>query len=242
MPPRRRAESRRTAERRTRAARLGGNGSRLGRSRDAAGGTLCLVFRDGWGQFGALVRADSPGATRNWRCSTTLRRSTAIWRCTAAWRARRAAGAGGACGSGRCWCRWWRRAPVVGVDISPHMLALSRAKLAASRDGLGTARLEQADMRPFDVPERDFDLAIVAVKSFAYLTERDDQLRCLRTIAAHLRPGGCSPSTSCTRGRSGSARRRAACATTCCSASPERGFTLSRVESVVSTDLAARSG
>jgi SAM-dependent methyltransferase len=35
-----------------------------------------------------------------------------------------------------------------------------------------------------------FDLAVIAVKSFAYLQTPDDQLACLRTIRRHLRPGG----------------------------------------------------
>jgi SAM-dependent methyltransferase len=81
---------------------------------------------------------------------------------------------------------------VVGVDISAHMLDVTREKLAGLPPGSGRARLVQADMRTFSLPEavRPCDLAILAVKSFAYLTERADQLRCLERVAAHLRPGG----------------------------------------------------
>jgi SAM-dependent methyltransferase len=129
---------------------------------------------------------------------------------------------------------------VAGIDISPHMLALTREKLDAEDRTAGTARLVHADMRDFELSEGDsgFDLAILAVKSFAYLTEHDDQLRCLRTIAAHLRPGGLlaidfmHPRPEWVGAAAGSMRddllQRV----------PSRGFTLSRVESVVSTDLA----
>jgi SAM-dependent methyltransferase len=98
-----------------------------------------------------------------------------------------------ACGSGRVLVPLVRAGfEVVGVDISAHMLAITREKLAALPPGAGTAELVQADMRTFRLPPsaRPFDLAILAVKSFAYLTERTDQLRCLDRVAAHLRPGG----------------------------------------------------
>jgi SAM-dependent methyltransferase len=144
-----------------------------------------------------------------------------------------------ACGSGRVLVPLVRSGfDVVGIDSSPHMLALTREKLEAMPAGAGTARLDLADMRSFQLDRTDFDLAIVAVKSFAYLTESDDQLRCLRAIAAHLRPGGLlsidfmSPHLDWLGAQPGAMHddllRRV----------PERGYTLSRVESVVSTDLA----
>jgi SAM-dependent methyltransferase len=144
-----------------------------------------------------------------------------------------------ACGSGRVLVPLVRGGcDVIGVDISPHMLALTRRKLDAELQLAGSARLVQADMRDFELAERDLDLAIVAVKSVAYLTEREDQLRCLSRIAAHLRPGGLlaidfmHPRPDWVGAPTGSMRddllQRV----------PGRGFTLSRVESVVSTDLA----
>jgi SAM-dependent methyltransferase len=144
-----------------------------------------------------------------------------------------------ACGSGRVLVPLVRGGcDVIGVDISPHMLALTREKLDAEPQLAGSARLVHADMREFDLAEHDLDLAIVAVKSVAYLTERVDQLRCLSRIAAHLRPGGLlaidfmHPRPDWVGAPTGSMRddllQRV----------PGRGFTLSRVESVVSTDLA----
>jgi SAM-dependent methyltransferase len=147
------------------------------------------------------------------------------------------------CGSGRVTVPLARAGfDVVGIDASPHMLALARAKLDADtkddRQPTGDVRLFQADMRDFRLDTQDFDLAIVAVKSFAYLTEPADQLCCLESIAAHLRPGGLlaidflHPQPEWVGATPGTIRddllQRV----------PDRGFTLSRVESVVSTDLA----
>jgi len=144
-----------------------------------------------------------------------------------------------ACGSGRILAPLVRAGfDVVGIDVSPHMLALARAKVEAQSTGRGQATFVQGDMRDFRLDPGGFDVAISAVKSLAYLIDRDDQLRCLRTIAAHLRPGGMlaidflHPRPEWVGAEEGSMRddllQRV----------PERGFTLSRVESVVSTDLA----
>src|SRR5690242_5035466 len=69
-----------------------------------------------------------------------------------------------ACGSGRVVLPMARAGfEVVGIDISPHMLALARQKLAAANV---EAELVQDDMRTFRLERGEFDLAIVAVKSF----------------------------------------------------------------------------
>jgi SAM-dependent methyltransferase len=143
-----------------------------------------------------------------------------------------------ACGSGRLALPLARAGlSVVGIDASPHMLDIARAKIAAEPALAPRIRLVTADMRDFEV-EGSFDLAIVAVKSFAYLTERADQLRCLARIAAHLRPGGLlaidllHPQPEWLASPVGSIRDDLL------QRSERHGFTLSRVESVVSTDLA----
>jgi SAM-dependent methyltransferase len=141
-----------------------------------------------------------------------------------------------ACGSGRVLVPLARAGlQVVGIDASPHMLALAQVKLAAEQLD---AHLVQTDMRTFKLGEADFDLAIVAVKSFAYLLETADQLTCLETIRAHLRPGGAlaidlmHPALEWLGAARGSMRDDLLRYV------PEHGYTLSRVESVVATDRA----
>jgi SAM-dependent methyltransferase len=145
-----------------------------------------------------------------------------------------------ACGSGRVILPLVRAGyQVVGIDASAHMLALAQGKLTAAR--AASAQLVQADMRNFQLQRQDFDLALLAVKSFAYLTEADDQLVCLQTIFAHLRPGGVlaidlmHPRLDWLAAPSGSMRDDLL------QHIAERGCTLSRVESVVSTDLARQT-
>jgi len=144
-----------------------------------------------------------------------------------------------ACGSGRVLVPLVRAGfDVVGLDVSPHMLALARQKLDSQPNLAGQARLIEGDMRTFEVADRQFDLATLAVKSFAYLTEAEDQLRCLRRVAAHLRPGGLlaidflHPRPDWLGAAAGSMRDDLV------QHVPERRVTVSRVESVVSTDLA----
>jgi SAM-dependent methyltransferase len=143
-----------------------------------------------------------------------------------------------ACGSGRVLLPLVGAGhQVVGLDASPHMLALARGKLtAAGPSAAARARLIQGDMRDFDLGEL-FDLAIVAVKSFAYLVERADQQRALTVIAGHLRPGGLlaldllHPSPAWLLQPPGSLHQDLV------QPVPERGVTLARTEAVVSTDL-----
>ena len=129
---------------------------------------------------------------------------------------------------------------VTGLDESPHMLALAREKLAAAGPVVESrARLEVGDMRSFQF-DRRFDLAIIAVKSFAYLTERADQQRALAAVAAHLRPGGVlaidllNPSLAWQMEPPGSLRQDL------CQYVPEMNATVVRTETAVSVDLAAQ--
>src|SRR5947209_7030918 len=95
---------------------------------------------------------------------------------------RLAAQAGGnvlelACGTGRVLLPLAQAGyHVTGVDASPAMLDLARQKLAqAGPEIAGRVRLVNGDLRNVELSER-FNLAIVAVKSFAYLLDRRDQL------------------------------------------------------------------
>ncbi len=150
-----------------------------------------------------------------------------------------------ACGSGRVLVPLARAGHrIVGLDASPHMLALTRDKLAAAGPAVAArARLVQGDMRSCDLGDgagTPFDLAIVAVKSFAYLVDRADQLRTLAAIATHLRPGGLlaidllHPDPAWLLEAPGSLRQDLVRQVR------EQGVTVARTEAVVGIDLAAQ--
>ena len=81
--------------------------------------------------------------------------------------------------------------PVVGVDSSPAMLARARAKLDAEAPEVRVrVTLMQADGRAFEAPGAPFDLAIAPFRVLQHLPAREDQLRLLATIRAHLPVGG----------------------------------------------------
>ena len=144
------------------------------------------------------------------------------------------------CGSGRILVPLARAGHhVVGVDTSPHMLALAYEKLAtAGPEVAARARLVQGDLRYFELSER-FDLAIVAVKTFAYLITRHDQQRALAAVAAHLRPGGLlvidllNPTPDWLSRPAGSVRQDVF-------GHLPSGASVARTETMVSTDLATQ--
>lgn len=77
---------------------------------------------------------------------------------------------------------------VVGVDVSPSMLAVAREKVAAA----GVARkveLVRADALDLELNRR-FPLAFVALNSFGHFSEPGEPARALERIGAHLEPGG----------------------------------------------------
>jgi SAM-dependent methyltransferase len=150
-----------------------------------------------------------------------------------------------ACGSGRVLVSLAQAGnEIVGLDASPYMLALAREKLAfAGSDVAARARLFQGDMRTLSLcgdGDEPFALAIVAVKSIAYLVDRADQLQTLEAIAAHLRPGGLlaidllHPTPDLLAERPGSVRQDLA------QADPDSGTVVMRTETLVSNDLAAQ--
>jgi SAM-dependent methyltransferase len=78
---------------------------------------------------------------------------------------------------------------ITGVDVSPAMLDLARAKLAG-RPGLpGKVDLVQADAREVDLPGR-YALAFWALNSIMHLPSQADQQRALARAHALLRGGG----------------------------------------------------
>ncbi len=75
---------------------------------------------------------------------------------------------------------------VVGIDVSPSMLAVARARAEAAGVPL---ELRQADACAYRFPER-FGLIISAADSFLHLGSTERHLRALRLAGEHLAPDG----------------------------------------------------
>ena len=91
-----------------------------------------------------------------------------------------------ACGTGRVAIQLAKLGgDVVGLDLSPGMLALAREKSAAMKN----VRWIQDDMTSFDLGEA-FGLVIVPGHSFQFMLTPADQLSCLESVNRHLAPGG----------------------------------------------------
>ena len=73
---------------------------------------------------------------------------------------------------------------VSGIDASPEMLALLRAKPGA--DAIETSC---ADMADFDLG-RCFDHALLVFNTLFNLTSQEAQIGCFAAVARHLKPGG----------------------------------------------------
>ncbi len=93
------------------------------------------------------------------------------------------------CGTGRLLAPLAQQGQeIVGVDLSPAMLARGRARLEAA-GLLKRVELVEADARALRL-NRQFRLAFVALNSFAHFVTRDDQRAALGSIHQHLLPGG----------------------------------------------------
>ena len=95
------------------------------------------------------------------------------------------------CGTGRILIPTVRAGiNIVGLDLSPHMLAVCRRQLQAEPAAVQSrVRLVQADMRAFDLGET-FTLVTIPFRPFQHLTTVEDQLSCLSSICRHLSDGG----------------------------------------------------
>lgn len=79
---------------------------------------------------------------------------------------------------------------VVGLDLSPAMLAHARRKVAALPPEVrARITLQEADMRTFSLPHR-FGLIYCPFRAFLALLTVEDQLAALERIRLHLKPGG----------------------------------------------------
>ena len=95
------------------------------------------------------------------------------------------------CGTGRVLIPTARAGiEIVGLDLSPSMLAVCRSNLAQeSAETQARVRLVEGDMRDFDL-DRQFALVTLPFRPFQHLTSVEDQIACLTTIHRHLAPGG----------------------------------------------------
>ena len=91
------------------------------------------------------------------------------------------------CGTGRVTIPMAQAgAEVTGLDSSPAMLDIARAK--RERAGV-TVRWVEGDMADFELPER-YGLVVIPFRSFLHLIGDEDQLNCLAAIHGHLTAGG----------------------------------------------------
>jgi SAM-dependent methyltransferase len=96
-----------------------------------------------------------------------------------------------ACGTGRVLLPLARAGhQVTGLDLSPHMLAEARRKLAAEPSEV-RARVSLIDgtMCRFDLPRR-FALILIPFRAFQALLTREEQRGCLECCRDHLQPEG----------------------------------------------------
>lgn len=94
------------------------------------------------------------------------------------------------CGTGRLLTHLTRAGHTLsGLDISEVALQAAEFKLRFY-NFTERVTLYQVDMRDFDLPRRDFALAILAINTLMHCHTLEDQLATLRTIQAHLQPEG----------------------------------------------------
>jgi SAM-dependent methyltransferase len=79
---------------------------------------------------------------------------------------------------------------LIGVDIDPAMLDRARERAAIDRPE-GRLQLVEGDIQGLRLPAAGtFTLAFIALNSLLLLGSRDSQREAIRTMAAHLAPGG----------------------------------------------------
>jgi SAM-dependent methyltransferase len=95
------------------------------------------------------------------------------------------------CGTGRVLIPTARAGiEIVGLDLSPAMLAICRHKLAEEpADVRARVSLVEANMCDFRL-RRDFALVTMPFRPFQHLITMEEQIACLETVHRHLAPGG----------------------------------------------------
>jgi len=95
------------------------------------------------------------------------------------------------CGTGRVLIPIARAGvEIVGLDLSPQMLAVCRRHLAGEAAAVrARVELRQGDMRRFQLG-RTFPLITIPFRPFQHLIDVEDQMACLQAIRRHLTPDG----------------------------------------------------
>lgn len=78
---------------------------------------------------------------------------------------------------------------VVGVDRSPSMLSVARARLTSITSAAPAVTFQEADARSVELGQR-FDAVVMMFAVLGYQVENQDVLYTLETARRHLRPGG----------------------------------------------------
>ena len=78
---------------------------------------------------------------------------------------------------------------IYGLDLSANMLAVCRTKVE-SKNLTDRVHLSLTNIAEFDLPQGDFTLVFIAVRSFMHLFTQHDQISCLQSVSRHLSPGG----------------------------------------------------
>lgn len=79
--------------------------------------------------------------------------------------------------------------PITGIDLSPALLEVARAKLRSTTPA-PNATLLGGDLRTFDLPSKEFAFAVCTSNTLMHLNTPEDQLTVLRNAHRHLRPNG----------------------------------------------------
>ena len=95
------------------------------------------------------------------------------------------------CGTGRVLIPTARTGiEIVGLDLSTHMLAVCRERLAGEpQEVQDRVQLVEADMRHFDLGQT-FPLVATPFRPFQHLTTMEDQRSCLESVHRHLSEEG----------------------------------------------------
>ena len=76
-----------------------------------------------------------------------------------------------------------------GLDSSENMLKIAEKKIQEKKLNK-IATISHDSMEEFDLPEKEYSMAFIAVRSFMHLFTQRDQIKCLECVHNHLGPDG----------------------------------------------------